>query len=403
MDEFFLSVKRGRSVPTGFFIDLPGPPPELAALRERVRVRARHLAALHLVPPIRSRRWSAAADPDFGAHVFEQTGIPDGQSFDEATSALVSRPLPGGRHPGWDVWLLVPTSRHRHRICFRINHALQDGVGAAHSAAALLADDTASGPRPHVRERPTAAGAWKVCRDVHRALRPGAGWTAWRAPQAGITRWVYADVEEQQIQAVARAWDGTVNDIFLSALTRACALWHTAHAPGRAAPNLTAVMPMSVRPPGSESTAGNHIVLTCLSLPTSATTPERCVAQVMRQTRAGRDGNHRDTVNLFYTKLPARWLAALHLRMRTPLIASHVNLLSPYRVFGAPVAAASMFSDLAQNLGCYVSLTRIGGHARCAVVYDLALPGAAALPQLWLDALMELADAAAAGPPPSAG
>ncbi|WP_168220801.1 wax ester/triacylglycerol synthase domain-containing protein [Streptomyces sp. RFCAC02] len=375
-------------------MDLPGTPPSPEALRTRTLERVGRLPALHqLATP--APRWGRATLLDGDLHIRVRDIAPGRAALDAAATELLRTPLPSGTAPMWDIWLLRAPGHDGYRLCFRVHHALQDGVGAAHTVTRLLADDPGTpGPHAHRPVPATLRGLTGLGRDLYGSLRRDRHWRMFGAPPAGDLAWACVDAADERLRLLAARWGGTVNDMFLSALARAFRAWHAARPTGGApCADVTAVVPMSVRRKGEEHLPGNRLVFARVPLPCSQPGPAECVRRLVGRTGELRTSGQRELAGRLFAWPPASATIAKQLALTTPrisLIASNVHLPHGIECFGSPVVAASMFTALPRGVLCYVSLTRTGGTARCTVVHDKALPGAAALPGLWLDALAEL-------------
>ncbi|MER8042182.1 wax ester/triacylglycerol synthase domain-containing protein [Streptomyces sp. NPDC094032] len=378
---------------TGLYLDFPGEPPDLALLRARVRSRAAHLPALHLRAPRRGNQWqSLRCDTD--AHVFAAPATDD---IDRATEHLMQYPCLPPEAPMWDLWLLPAAHRRFFRLCFRAHHGLLDGVGIAHNALALVADQPVRGPNPHRPGSPGLAGLLHLV--AKKSRLPMGNWRDLSAPSHRTgKRWCHADVPEADLRALADRWGSTVNDVFLAAVAGTFRAWAQAQAkatlraptpPG----DLLTTMPMSVRREGEENLPGNRTVFSHLRLPTSTDDPAQAMRAVLRQTRWMSHSNYRDNAQVLYSTPPTSRLVGRRLRQTwedTPLIVSHVRLPSPFHCFGSPVTAAARLPVLGPGVHCYVGLTRVASTARLAIVHNGGLPGAQDLPALWTRCLADL-------------
>ncbi|MET9803416.1 wax ester/triacylglycerol synthase domain-containing protein [Streptomyces sp. NPDC006368] len=389
LDRLFL--KQGTAA--GFILDFDGPAPGREHLATRVLDRAARLPALNLLaPPPGRQRWLSATGPlDKAAH-FHHSILPPEQ-LNAATSELLHRSLPSDPHPPWDMWLLEDPARRQFRICYRIHHGIQDGVGAAHAVLALLADQAAAGPHPHRPAAPTPKGVLLAGRGFWDAVRPKGRWAALQAPPSHHTRWIYHDVPEARVREVAMSYGVTTNDVCLAALAQALRHWHRSHpALDGPCPDMHALMPMSLRQEHQRHALGNHLGSHRVTLPCSVPDLDQAVAHVHRQTDAVRASRTRDAFRLATRFLPT-WLGerasnAFTARRSAPIVVSSVSLRATPTCLGAPLCAASMFGSLYNNRLCYVSFTRAVGIVRCGVLYDGALPQAAALPRLWSAVLL---------------
>ncbi|MYS50196.1 condensation protein, partial [Streptomyces sp. SID6013] len=87
-------------------------------------------------------------------------------------------------------------------LCYRTDHAFQDGVGAAYTARALLGDDPGGGPAPRPRRLPTAAGIAGTLRDVAGAFGAAVPKPAFDGVCTGRVDVCHADTSLGRLRAV---------------------------------------------------------------------------------------------------------------------------------------------------------------------------------------------------------
>ncbi len=382
----------------GHVLDFPAGSFTLDALRARVAGRAAGLEALGVVAVPGARSWTRAVTPGAGPHV---TGERADGRLAEATDAVWDEPLPARPAPGWDLRLLTCRDEGVQRVCFRIDHAVTDGVGTAHLVAALLADDPVPGPHPY---RPPAPGrsslAWLGASPFgrfpeHETVPPGC-----EAVRSGRTALAYADVPDAELRAVASRWGAGVNDVHLTAVTGALAAFQRRRADR--VHDLRVVMPMSVRTREARLAAGNAALPAMLRLPCRAADPGERLAAVTGQTLAHKGSGLREGGRRALLRCPPRLLHRTTTRTPFRLAASHIHIRGDYRVLGAAPLATSVFGLNSPGMLGYFSLTRTAGTARLAVVHDRAHAVVAELPGLWAESLAELSGRAVHPAPPGA-
>lgn len=397
-DRTFLAMRRPPVA--GFFLDFDGRAPSVAEFARRVVARSGSLPALtRPLPAGPARYWSpraVAVTPD--RHV-GHWHVPDGErELHDACETLLTRELPGRAHPPWDCLLLTQSSAAgRFRVCFRVHHALSDGVGAAHNVLALLADAPVDGPLLY----PGAgggvrAGLCAVRETAAPVLRPGAPWQAMRrvTGPGGGARWAYGDVPLARLRALADTHRTSVNDVALAALALALRSWSTELAlPDAPSPARTLVA-MSTRTPRQRLAPGNHIAFHRLHLPVTAATLTASAAEVHRQTDAVRRSGRRDALRALLA-LPCPPDAGVR-ALRTvinprlyPFAVSSVSFPRTFTCFGGRLDAASLFLHIGddEQRPVYLSFTRTPDTVRCAVVTDVPRAHTTALPRHWVRAL----------------
>ncbi|MFD9277851.1 wax ester/triacylglycerol synthase domain-containing protein [Streptomyces mirabilis] len=305
VDRFFLKHRPA----TGFILDFEGALPDSHELAARTVRRAVGLPALnHLLPTQDEKRWRPREQRlDEAVHIRFHTGLPALEDLDAATNEVLFRPLPDGPHPPWDVRLLSGQDTGRFRLCYRIHHAIQDGVGAAYTVLALFSDTEAVGPHLHRAALPTAAGALRVLREFLLTSRHKRHWPELRAAPSRRWLWAYQDVSAVRVRSVADAYGASVNETCLAALAQAFRRWrHGNEHDGPTCPDLPALVPMSTRLAQERLAPGNRLVSHRLSLPCSAEELDEAVNRVRdRRRRSGHPGCATPPASLSHLSPPA--------------------------------------------------------------------------------------------------
>ncbi|MFJ9597921.1 wax ester/triacylglycerol synthase domain-containing protein [Streptomyces virginiae] len=380
LDRLFASFAEGGPLPLMVcqVLDFPVGSFTLDGVRARVAARSARLEALRLVTEPKAGSRLRTAPPDIEVHV---TGRRVDGRLAAATDEVLRLPLPAGSLPGWDLHVLSCPVEGVQRVCFRIDHALLDGVGTAHLVAALLSDDPAPGPRPY---RPTAPGRasldwvrtlpWRGLRP-HETAPLGCG----SGPECPPTL-AYADLPDAVLREVAGERSVTVNDLYLAAVAGALRSWQQQRA-GRVR-DVVVMMPMSVREAAATLVPGNAAVGAVVRLPCTLGTARERLDAVAGQAGRLKASGLRDSGWWAFSRLPVGVLGRLHARAGLRMATSHIGLGDPYRVLGAPVRAAGIVALNTPGLLGYFSLTRTATTARISLLHDGTLPGAAELPAL---------------------
>ncbi|MFB8777888.1 wax ester/triacylglycerol synthase domain-containing protein [Streptomyces broussonetiae] len=385
---------RGRPLPVVFVFWFPGRPPTLDAVRARVAERAHRIPSLRY-GIVRDRKVFRRADRLPVEQYVHEAGLPGDDDGSAAARMMLTHPMAGGGRPPWDVWLLHGPGDDGYALCYRTDHALQDGVGACHAVRALLDDHPVGGPAPARLARPTARGVLGALGDVVTSLRTGhhpmpaldaAGGGG--SPGVSHTRTPLA-----RLRSIGRAHGGTVNDVYLAALAHAVHAWHLKDT-GAVHPPLPVVIPISVRAAGEECAPGNRMVVARLLLPSDEPSPQRALARVMAATGRLRGSRQRDAMRLLLSASPRAVGARIGTRMVNGAVvagpASSVNFGQALVHQGATSRAATVFSTLASAVPWVVTLTSQHDTACLTVVHDAALTTAHELTDLWQAALLEL-------------
>ena len=192
--------------------------------------------------------------------------------------------------PLWEATLVEGVDGERAVLVMKVHHALIDGVGGLAALAQLFtipgapaspvreddARDDGPAPHHHGRDLPDAV---KVVDDTLDAVRHPlrslgrlgnlAGSVARLLAPAptpvspimrgrGVRRHAEVlDVDLPTLKAAARAWDGTLNDVFVAAVVRGLGVYHEQH--GATSPGFRALMPVNVRAE-DDGGGGNHFV-----------------------------------------------------------------------------------------------------------------------------------------------
>ncbi|MFF2775567.1 hypothetical protein ACFVU3_11715 [Streptomyces sp. NPDC058052] len=390
LDRAFALFPEHGAVPmvVGHVLDFPAGSFTLDDLRARVAGRMPGLEALGVAAVAGARSWTPTAPAECELHV---TGERVDGRLSEATDAFLREPLPARPAPGWDLRVLTCAIEEVQRVCFRIDHAVTDGVGTAHLVAALLADEPVAGPRPY---RPPVAGraspAWLRTSPfekfpAHETVPAGCD-----TEPSGRAAMAFADVPDAELRAVAAQWGAGVNDVYLTALSGALAAFQRRHHPQ--VHDLRVVMPMSVRTEAARLAPGNAALPALLRLPCAAAGPGERLEDVVGQTVAHKGSGLREGGWWTLRRMPPRFLFRSTERARFRLAASHIHINGPYRVLGTPPLAASVFGLNSPGMLGYFSLTRTAATARITLVHDRSHATAAELPEMWVKALGELAE-----------
>ncbi len=386
---------RGRPLPAGFLFGFSGPAPTLDSVRARVAERAHQIPALRYRLARQSRTFVRVERIDVERHVHE-VRLPGDDDGAGAGRLMLSRPMNGDDRPPWDVWL-VHGPAGGHSLCYRTDHTLQDGVGAAHTARALLDDDPRGGPPPHRPRPPRPGGLTGALADVAASFRhtdkpafdlPGADpWTAGAA-----TGMCQAVVPIARLRAVGRAHGATVNDVFLAALAHAVGAWHR-KGTGTTHPPLPVAIPMSVRNAADQYAPGNRFVVARVLLPCDAPSPRHALTRILARTERLRTDRRREALRLLMSG-PREVGARVGTRMVNgrsvagPV--SSVDFGSALVHQGSTARRCVVYSGLGAGVRCLTTLTSQHDTACLAVIHDETLATAGELPDLWLAALLEL-------------
>jgi diacylglycerol O-acyltransferase / wax synthase len=265
--------------------------------------------------------WVDDADFDIEYHVRE-IALPrpgsDAQ-LTEQVSRLHARPLDRSR-PLWEIYLITGLAGRRAAVYTKIHHAAIDGVSGTELLTVLL-DLTPSGrelpavepfqpesPPPWIELAGRAAArlAWRPVQTVQLTnelvkvlptlapavstlvggmlgLNRGDGGviagtpgrppaTPFNKPITPHRRIAFRSVDLGTVKAVKNAFGVSVNDVVMAMCAGALRRWLIAHDALPAQP-LVAMIPVSVRDPGSRGALGNKVSAMLAALPTNVTEP----------------------------------------------------------------------------------------------------------------------------------
>ncbi|MFE2292980.1 hypothetical protein [Streptomyces sp. NPDC059452] len=412
VDRAFLKLERRRPDirwDAGGVAYLSGPPPTLTDLRAYVGFRLGGLPLLtSRVEGGRRPRWQPDADFAVDRQVHEV--VADGPAaWDSALHTALNAPFAPGAF--WGVWLIHGHEPDAYAVCYRFRHACQDGAAAAVTFRAMLGEGEPSA-RP-VPDRSRRAGALRrvgvavglATRSVAvtlavRGLRPHAAFTP-----SGERRLWRGRVPVETLRRIGAARDGSAHDVHLAALAGALSVWSARS--GVPLPRVTAVLPVDARRADDEQTWGNRCFALPLKLPVR-TAPEhpdgsrdkeaslRGLDHVMATTRKVRGETWRQAISdlvRFMPDRPTDWYLRRMLSPRvTNVMATSMPLADKGSLGETQVTGTALLPLLVPGHLFAVGLSFFGDWAEVSFVADRALPLGELLPELWEQAVGELAE-----------
>jgi diacylglycerol O-acyltransferase len=207
--------------------------------------------------------------------------------------------------PLWECWIIKGLEDNRWAILTKLHHCIGDGIAATHVLASLSdegdADSCASQIRAVREVRPRGASATKAqsrsaglgqrhvvhirrrhqrrdtcSRRRNRACRQplaSAAASSLTGPVTNLRRYSAARVSLDDVKKVCRAFDVTLNDVALAAITdsyRALLLRHGEHPRGK---SLRTLVPVSVRSANAFGQTGNQVSVMLPFLPIDQENP----------------------------------------------------------------------------------------------------------------------------------
>jgi diacylglycerol O-acyltransferase len=302
-----------------------GAPIDLEQLKATVETRLLrfHRFRQRVVPsrlPLRTPSWADDPGLDLDYHVQSVTLPPPGDqaALQRTVGKLAGTPLDMARPP-WQMQLVERYGPGSALIC-RTHHSLADGVALIHVLLGL-ADTDAAKSQPGtaqeygadvIRRSQARTGRRRVRRVVRRGLRTLGGLQ--RGPElAQLGKAAVADVGDivlsppdtdtalrgvptlskriawsgpvplAEIKTIGRQLGGTVNDVLMTALAGALRRYLQLRHDLPADATLRALLPINLRPPGTEMELGNRISALFLPLPVDIADPAARLAELKRR------------------------------------------------------------------------------------------------------------------------
>lgn len=251
-------------------LPLEGGTPSLGAVREQIAERLSFLPLLscRLEPAgaltFRRPRWKPAS-VEVDDHVHELEGRDFASMCDRVLNAPLDRAL-----PLWGLWLLRDEDG-RAALLYKAHHALHDGVSLAVVINSLLSQRgrASDAPAPCRSESSSRRRAFGAATGLPHLL-VSAAQKARRlpvAPHQGGRRCGWVTVPLKDLRSAKSSLRGTVNDVYLTVVARALALWSDEEGTDLPQGPLTALVPVNMRRSDQRAQLGNHLSLLSPSLP----------------------------------------------------------------------------------------------------------------------------------------
>jgi WS/DGAT/MGAT family acyltransferase len=315
----------------------PGGAIDIETMRAHVASRLSRLPRfrqrlLH-VPVVRDPIWIDDEQFDLGYHVRQATLPRPGSTgqLRQRCAEILERPL-NRRRPLWELWVIEGLADGGFALVVKVHHCIVDGIAGIGMLIELLDPEPSPPPSPVTPWTPQPAPSRRellrdevvrraratvdVGRAVGRALADpfasatnagAAAESLWKLVRTGLTAapefafnraigphrqlaWRCFDLAE--LKAVARRFDGTVNDVLLTVVGGAIGdvLWQQ----GEPVPRepLRAVIPVSIRSAEEMGAPGNRVSLWMVSLPVRERDPRRRFDTIHATTSELKRGGH---------------------------------------------------------------------------------------------------------------
>lgn len=329
--------------------------------------------------PLRVPRWRDA-DVDLDLHLRR---LPShGGDLPGVVEALLSQPLDLTRPP-WQFDLVSTATGDA--LVARVHHCLADGIALAGVLLALTDSPATRRPQAPSPSGTSPAGTLTSVAGITRsALRLLLLRREPRTPltgRPGVAKRVAftSGLPLAQVQALAKATGGSVNDVLLAVTAGALRRYLLAH--GIAAPDLRIFLPVNVRPAGSPQPGklGNRFGLLFPRLPVSVADPVARVAAVSRQMTAGKASA--EAVSTYHLMrlagLAPRWCQALAGRVlgskASAVVTNVPGPRQPVALSGAALSRLTYWVPQFGSVGLGVSIFSYAATVTVGVATDAAL------------------------------
>ncbi len=324
-------VDQTASLAIGSFAIFEGPAPAfddfVEAIAGRLPLIPRYRQKLRTVPfDLATPAWVDDPRFDLRWHVRNSAlPAPGGPAeIGRLMSRVMTRRMDRSR-PLWEYWFCEGLADGRWALLSKIHHSMVDGVSGT-DLYRLVLDPTAEPgegvPDDWQPESPASAlsfaaeAAWDLVRSpvgaaravvrslaaprnlaratlesargvlaLTGAVRPVHD-TTLTGPLSGSRRYVWTDVSLSDVRAVRKAYDVTVNDVALAAVTGGFRRLLLARGETPDAHALRSLVPVSTREPGAESIPDNRVSLMLPYLPVDLASPAERLATVRQRVRA---------------------------------------------------------------------------------------------------------------------
>ena len=448
---FLAQEKEGSHMHIGAVMLFEGPAPSHEDF-------CRHIAArLHLVPRYRQKlsfpklqmgRPLWVDDPGFNIdyHV-RHTALPKPGSVEQLkklAGRIFSQRLDRTK-PLWEIWIAEGLDDGRFALINKTHHSLVDGVSGVDLTTVLFDldrtpdesekpdADWTPGPEPSdaevvakgVRELagvPVGLGrrALRAATDPAGATRKlretaeGAGDVAWRtlarAPECPLNapigthrRIVWTDADLAELKEIKNALGGTVNDVFLAAVSGALAAWLRDRGVRTEGLELRGAVPVSVRSSEQQGELGNKITIMVGRLPTHLNDPVerlRRVSEQMKTLKESKQAIGAEAIARLEDFAPPNILARssrLHFstRLYNLLVTNVPGPQFPLYLLGRELEEMVPVAFLAPNQALAIAIFSYNGRVKIGLIgdYDL-MPDLEHLGELVAESVAELLEAA---------
>jgi diacylglycerol O-acyltransferase len=421
IDTLMLRVEDDTNPNHGTGVMVLGAPLDLERLEQTIEARLLCFARFRqrVVQPLlpwRPPSWQDDPDFDLRYHLQKARLMPPGDqaSLQELVSLLAGTPLDLDR-PLWQVYY-VENYGPGSALIWRVHHSLADGVALMHVLLSLADRDPAAPPPPYETDRrcqepgvasnPEPRGRTRALRSLLRRGRHLLAHPPSRAEMASLG-WDAAEVARElmlsppdadtalrgsstqakrvswsrpiplaDVKAVAGRLSGTVNDVLLAAVTGALRRYLQERGEPLVNVRIRALVPISLRPSGTERDLGNRIGIVLLPMPVDVAGPLDRFRDLKR-----RMDEHKDTLEApvvyaamnTFGRAPSGVVSPLvdHLCRRATVVVTNVKgPQEPLYLAGAPLEEFMFWIPRFGGIGLGVGILSYNGQVRVSVISD---------------------------------
>ena len=334
LDAGFLEAEdsdRHVSMAIGGLAVIDGPVPDhdsvVSYLADRVATIPRYTQVLRIHPlDLGAPEW--VDDPGFDiAHHVHRAALPhpgDDRALFRLAAEVMKTRLDRDR-PLWECWVIEGLADNRWAILTKLHHCIADGIAATHVLAGLSDDGDNDSyasqiraarevrprglqlPNPSLDPRDWVSGMWHASAAVTNAatraaegaielaanlLRPAAA-SSLTGPVTNLRRYSAARVSLDDVKKVCRAFDVTLNDVALAAITDSYRgiLLRRGEQPRRN--SLRTLVPVSVRSANAFNQTGNQVSVMLPFLPIDQEDPVEQLKAVHRRLATAKTSGQR--------------------------------------------------------------------------------------------------------------
>lgn len=357
LDAAFLEAEdadRNVSLAMGALSIVEGPLPDYHAILDSVSERLtsvpRFTQVIRRQPlDLSAPEWVEDADFSVKRHV-RRTAVPapgDDDALFGVVADLMERRLDRDR-PLWECWIIDGLDTDQWAILMKIHHCIADGIATAHLLARLsdegagdsfVSDIRATKEHPQQRIRIAdltlnpvrwARDLWDTATSLSQAVTQAAAGaaqitaslltansSALTGPVTGMRRHASAQVSLDEVGRICHAFDVTINDVALTAVTDSYRAAMIRRGEQPRATSLRTLVPVSMRRSNALDRTDNRVSLMLPCLPVDEHDPIRQLRAVHRRLERAKSSGQRQAGSLFVSAVDLIPFGLTALAMRT--------------------------------------------------------------------------------------